>query len=89
MSCLVPCCVWPELLLTPLSGFAGSVPQKRKVDRAVRDFAWLAGLATLWTGGWQALPDVSVTRHDLALWLYSAGSLVKIVSFLINRDWPF
>ena len=70
--------------LDPTVWSAGTAPKKRKVDRVVRDSAWLPGPVILWTGGWQGWPDIGVTRHDVAVWLY----FMVLVLFFVQGVFP-
>ena len=54
--------------LDPIAWTAGSLPEKRKVDRAGRYCTWLPGPVNIWNGGWHGWLDSSVTQHDVASW---------------------
>ena len=67
---------------------AGSLPKRRTVVLAARNFAMLPGPAALWVGEWVASPTVSLNADDVAQWPYTSGLLVKWVSFLGSLHWP-
>ena len=52
------------MALNPCVWSPGSLPNTRKVDRAVKDIAWLLGPVNFWIGGWQGCLNMSVTPHD-------------------------
>ena len=66
--------------LDPIVWAAGSLPEKRKVDRAGRYCTWLPGPVNIFNGGWHGWPDSSVTQHDVASWPKSVCSFVKVLS---------
>ena len=72
----------------PLVWRAGSLSNRRKIVEAFRDFAMLPGPQALWSGGWQDWVELNVTAEDVRIWLFSVGSLVKLVAFLSSLHWP-
>ena len=70
--------VWP----------AGSLPKRRRIVHAVRNFAMLPSPLALWIGEWVASPSVALNADDVAQWPYTPGLLVKWVSFLGSLHWP-
>ena len=72
----------------PMVGSAGSLLKRRRVVRAVPNFAMLPGPPALWLGGWVAGPSVDINADDVAQWPYTPGLLVKWVSFLGSLHWP-
>ena len=72
----------------PMVWSAGSLPQRRGIVHAVRNFAMLPGPPALWVGEWVARPAVSLNVDDIAQWPYTPGLLVKWVSFLGSLHWP-
>ena len=72
----------------PLVWCAGSLPKRRRIVQAVRDYAGLPGPGALWSGGWLGWPETSVTADDVRVWLFSFGSVVKLVAFLGSLHWP-
>ena len=72
--------------INPLVWSAGSAPKKRRV--AVRDRAFLPGPPDLWVGSWIAAAATPITCRDIEVWPYSAGMLVKWVSFLHSLHCP-
>ena len=78
-------------------GLGGTVPnplvgvlesKRRRIFQAVREFAWLPGPETLWSGGWQGWPALSVTADDVRAWPFSVGSLVELVAYLSSLHGP-
>ena len=55
---------------------------------AVRDRAFLSGPAGIWDGEWGVVAATPFTCHDVELWPYSVGMLVKWVAFLSTLHWP-
>ena len=72
----------------PMVLSAGSLPKRRRVVHAVRNFAVLLGPSALWLGGWVAGPSVDINADDVAQWPYTPGLLVKWVAFLGTLHWP-
>ena len=56
-------------------------PKTRRVERAVRNNAWLLGPAFLWTSAWDRMPVASITAADVGAWPFSVGLLVKFTHF--------
>ena len=54
----------------PLVWRAGSLPNRRKIVGAFRDFAMLPGPQALWSGGWQDWAELNVTAEDVRIWLF-------------------
>ena len=67
---------------------AGSLPKRRRIVHAVRNFAMLLGPPALWLGEWVAGPSVALDADDVAQWPCTPGLLVKWVSFLGSLHWP-
>ena len=63
-------------------------PKRRKVEHAVRNFAWLPGPAYLWTSEWFQIPVVGTGEADVAAWPFSVGLLVNVAHFLCSLQWP-
>ena len=63
-------------------------PKRRKIERAVRNFAWLPGPDRSWTSAWYRLPVACVGEEDVASWPFSVGLLVKFAHFLGSLHWP-
>ena len=61
---------------------AGGLAKRRRLVHAVRDHAFLPGLADFWTFEWIALPVALVTDEDVGAWPYSVWILVKWVAIL-------
>ena len=61
----------------PMVWSAGSLPKRRRVVHAVRNFAMLPGPPALWLGEWAAAPSVALDADDVAQWPYTLGLLVK------------
>ena len=57
-------------------------PKKRRVEREVRNVAWLPGLASLWTSPWYQMPVAVVSAADVGAWPFTVGLLVKFAHFL-------
>ena len=72
----------------PLVWRADSLPNRRKIVEAVREFAMWPGPQALWSGGWQDWAELCVTAEDARIWFFSVGSLVKLVAFLSSLRWP-
>ena len=72
----------------PLVWSAGSLPKKRRVVDAVRDFAFLPGPVGIWNGNWVSFGVSSVTAEDVRVWPYSVSLLDKILAFLGTLHWP-
>ena len=54
----------------PLVWSAGSLPNRRKIVEAVREFAMLPGPQALWSGGWQDWAELNVAAEDVRIWLF-------------------
>ena len=84
----------PGLLLAgttlhPFVWSAAANPKRTRIERAVRNFAWLPGPAWLWTAGWFQVPVASIGEADVAVWPFSVSLLVKVVAhFLGTLHWP-
>ena len=72
----------------PLVWSAGSLPKRRRVVDAVRNFAFLPGPVDLWGGEWVSLSVSGITADDVRVWPYSVSLLVKISAFLGTLHWP-
>ena len=64
-------------------------PKRRRVERAVRNYAWLPGPARLWNADCFHVPVVSIGEADVAAWPFSVSLLVKVTHFLGTLHWPF
>ena len=69
-------------------GLSGGAPKGRRVVHAVRDRAFLSGPSGIWDGEWGVVAATHFTCHDIELWPYSVGMLVKWVAFLCTLHWP-
>ena len=74
--------------LHPVVWSSAADPKRRRVDRAVRDLAWLPGPDSLWASDWEIYPVVGVTAADVQAWPFSVGPLIKISHFLGSLHWP-
>ena len=72
----------------PLVWSAGSLPKRRRVVDAVRNFAFLPGPVGIWCGEWVSFPVSGITVEDVRVWPYSVSLLVKISAFLSTLHWP-
>ena len=72
----------------PLVWSAGSLPKKRRVVDAVRNFAFLPGPVDIWSGDWAASAVSRITVDDVRVWPYSVSLLVKMSVFLSILHWP-
>ena len=65
----------------PLVWSAGSLPKRRRIVDAVRNFAFLPGLVGIWSGDWASSAASCITVEDVRVWPYSVSLLVKNVCF--------
>ena len=72
----------------PLVWSAGSLPKRKGVVDAVRNFALLPGPVDLWSGEWVSFGVSGITVEDVRVWPYSVSLLVKISAFLGTLHWP-
>ena len=72
----------------PLVWSAGALPKRRRLVHAVRDRAMLPGPPAVWESEWINVPASAICAEDVAHWPYTAGLLVKWVSFLGSLHWP-
>ena len=72
----------------PLVWSAGSLPKRRRVVDAVRNFAFLPGPVGIWSGDWAASAVGRITVDDVRVWPYSVSLLVKMSAFLSILHWP-
>ena len=72
----------------PLVWSAGSLPKKRRVVDAVRNFAFLPGPVGIWGGDWVSFGVSGITVEDVRVWPYSVSLLVKMSAFLGTLHWP-
>ena len=72
----------------PLVWSAGSLPKRRRVVDAVRNFAFLPGPVGIWSGSWAASAVGGITVDDVRVWPYSVSLLVKMSAFLSILHWP-
>ena len=72
----------------PVVWSAAANPKRRKVQRAVRNYAWLPGLAHLWAAEWFQVPLACIGEADVAAWPFSVGLLIKVAHFLGTLHWP-
>ena len=57
--------------LHPVVWSAAANPKRRKVEQAVRNFAWLPGPARLWVSDWYQVPVACIGGADVAVWPFS------------------
>ena len=74
--------------LHPVVWSAAANPKRRRVERAVRDFAWLPGPPGLWTARWFQVPVAFIGEADVGVWPFSVSLLLKVVHFLGTLHWP-
>ena len=74
--------------LHPVVWSAGANPKRRRVERAVRNFAWLPGPPGLWTARWFQVPVAFIGEADVGIWPFSVSLLVKVAHFLGTLHWP-
>ena len=72
----------------PLVSSAGSLPKRKGVVDAVRNFAFLPGPVGLWSGEWVSFGVSGITVEDVRVWPYTVSLLVKISAFLGTLHWP-
>ena len=72
----------------PLVWSAGSLPKRRRVVDAIRNFAFLPGPVDIWGGEWVSFGVRGITADDVRVWPYSVSLLVKISAFLGTLHWP-
>ena len=72
----------------PLVWSAGSLPKRKGVVDAVRNFAFLPGLVGIWGGDWVSFAVCGITVEDVRVWPYSVSLLVKVSAFLGTLHWP-
>ena len=72
----------------PVVWSAATNPKRRRVEQAVRNFAWLPGPARLWVADWFLVPVAGIGKANVAAWPFSVGLLVKITHFLGSLHWP-
>ena len=72
----------------PLVWCAGSLPKRKGVVDAVRNFAFLPGPVGLWSGEWVSFGVSSITVEDVRVWPYTVSLLVKVSAFLGTLHWP-
>ena len=70
--------------LHPTVWFGAANPKRRRVDRAVRDMAWLPGPASLCTSDGECCPVVGVTAAAIQAWPFSVGRLTKVLVVCIG-----
>ena len=61
--------------LHPVVWSAAANPKRRRVERAVRNFAWLPGPTGLWTSAWHRLLVACIGVEDVARWPFSVGTI--------------
>ena len=54
--------------LHPVVWSAAANPKRRRVEQAVRNFAWLPGHPRLWSGRWFQVPGACIGEDDVAAW---------------------
>ena len=74
--------------LHPVVWSAAANPKRRRVEQAIRNFAWLPGPAHLWVSVWYQMPVACIGEADVAIWPFSVDLLVKFVHFLGSLHWP-
>ena len=67
---------------------AGSLPKRKGVVDAVRNFAFLPGPVGLWSGEWVSIGVCGITVEDVRVWPYTVSLLVKISAFLGTLHCP-
>ena len=72
----------------PLVWSADTLSKRRRLLHAVRDRAFLPGPPGIWDSEWVSVPASVICAEDVAHWPYTAGLLVKWVSFLGSLHWP-
>ena len=72
----------------PLVWSAGSLPKRRRVVDAVRNFAFLPCPVGIWSGDWVSSAVSCITVEDVRVWPYSVSLLVKMSVFLGILHWP-
>ena len=72
----------------PLVWSAGSLPKRRDIVDAVRNFAFLPGPVGLWSGEWVSFGVSGITVEDVRVWPYTVSLLVKVSAFLGTLHWP-
>ena len=65
----------------PLVWSAGSLPKRKGVVDAVRNFAFLPGPVGIWDGDWVSFGVSGITAEDVRVWPYSFSLLVKVSAF--------
>ena len=74
--------------LHPVVWSAAANPKRRRVERAVRNYAWLPGPAHLWVADWFQMPVACIGEADVAVWPFSVGLPVMVTHFLGSLQWP-
>ena len=73
----------------PLVWSAGALPRTRRLALAVRDWAFFClGRLVFGIRSWVNIPASAICAKYIAHWPYTAGLLVKWVSFLGTLHWP-
>ena len=74
--------------LHPVVWSAAANPKRRRVEQAVRNFAWLPGPPRLWTARWFQVPVACIGEADVVVWPFSVSLLVKVAHFFGTLHWP-
>ena len=77
-----------EVVLLWILWFGLSVVLLRGVGLCMRFVIGLFCLGRIWDGEWNVVAATPITCHDIELWPYSVGMLVKVVAFLATLHWP-
>ena len=81
--------------LHPVVWSSAANPKRRRVDRAVRDMAWLPGPASLWTSDWECCPGCwghccgfpGLVLFLSDIWLRSLTFLVVCIGLWVLKIW--
>ena len=69
--------------LYPVVWSAAANPKRRRVERAVRNYAWLPGPARLWTADWFQVPVACIGEADVAACPFSVSFLLRLLISLV------
>ena len=85
--------------LHPVVWSAAANPKRRRVEQAVRNFAWLPGPAHLWVSDWSQMPVAYIGEADVAVclflldfwlrWFISWVAYTGLVMLVILGWWGF
>ena len=68
--------------LHPVVWSAAADPKRRRVEQAVRNFAWLPVPAHLWVSDWFQVPVACIGEAGVAVWPFSHGLQVTVRLFI-------